>query len=146
MSFPEDVSVGDASARSSSDLAREGAEDGSETDGGGGGGGHGQRIPRTDVMRTSTKFVAQGDAEGGASWDEEFFFPCVAGETAVRIVCIDKVEALMRFLFRSGSMIVCVCLCVFLSLFVVVWGLLSVFPICCVSDSACVEWWPFFRF
>lgn len=51
-----------------------------------------RRIPRAGAARTSTKFVSHGDPEGGASWEEEFFFARVAGEAAVRIVCIDKVR------------------------------------------------------
>lgn len=48
-------------------------------------------MPKADAARTSTKFVSQEDKEGGASWEEEFFFSRVAGETAVRIICVDKV-------------------------------------------------------
>ncbi|CAM9472554.1 unnamed protein product, partial [Sphacelaria rigidula] len=47
-------------------------------------------LPKADAARTSTKFVSQEDKEGGASWEEEFFFSRVAGETAVRIICVDK--------------------------------------------------------
>ncbi|CAN0498438.1 unnamed protein product, partial [Ectocarpus sp. 12 AP-2014] len=46
--------------------------------------------PKPDAARTSSKFVSRGDTDGGASWDEEFFFGRVSGEVAVRIVCIDK--------------------------------------------------------
>ncbi|CAM9452689.1 unnamed protein product, partial [Ectocarpus sp. 8 AP-2014] len=53
-------------------------------------GGVVRRTPKPDAARTSSKFVSHGDADGGASWDEEFFFGRVSGEVAVRIVCIDK--------------------------------------------------------
>ena len=55
-------------------------------------GGVVRRVPSADAARTSTKFIAHGDPEGGASWEEEFFFERVSGETAVRIVCVDKVR------------------------------------------------------
>eukprot|EP00752_Nemacystus_decipiens_P001367 g1356.t1 len=61
--------------------------------GGGGGAGRGGvvwRTPKPDAARTSPKFISHGDPEGGASWDEEFFFGRVSGDIAVRIVCIDK--------------------------------------------------------
>eukprot|EP00903_Cladosiphon_okamuranus_P012628 g11814.t1 len=48
------------------------------------------RTPKPGAARTSPKFVNHGDPEGGASWDEEFFFGRVSGDIAVRIVCIDK--------------------------------------------------------
>lgn len=50
-----------------------------------------RRAPKADAARTSNKFIGQGDAEGGACWEEEFFFARVSGETAVYIVCVDKV-------------------------------------------------------
>lgn len=48
-------------------------------------------IPSADAARTSPKFIAHDDTEGAASWEEEFFFERVFGETTVRIVCVDKV-------------------------------------------------------
>lgn len=103
-SFPEDSMLGEASGDVSPAMSRAGGAGGmrgrSETGigariGGAGEAGQGRglmgRIPRTGVMRTSTKFVAAGDADSSASWEEEFFFARVAGESAVRVVCIDKV-------------------------------------------------------
>lgn len=71
-------------------------------DGGGDGGGAGRggvvwRTPKPDAARTSPKFISHGDPEGGASWDEEFFFGRVSGDIAVRIVCIDKVGVFFFF-------------------------------------------------
>lgn len=63
-----------------------------------------RRTPTPDAARTSPKFISHVDAEGGASWDEEFFFGRVSGEIAVRIVCIDKVPSAALRVFLSGRM------------------------------------------
>ncbi|CAM9758143.1 unnamed protein product, partial [Hapterophycus canaliculatus] len=103
-SFPRDGGLDGFGGRSSSEpsLAAAAAEReevaegeggrGATGGGGGGGGGAGvfRRTPKPDAARTSAKFISHGDPEGGASWDEEFFFGRVSGEIAVRIVCVDK--------------------------------------------------------
>lgn len=80
-------------------------------------GGVVRRTPKPDAARTSSKFIGERDAEGGASWDEDFFFGRVSGEIAVRIVCIDKVCGLVgvaaaRVYAGRCERFVCVCACV----------------------------------
>lgn len=58
--------------------------------------GGGVVIPSVGTARTSTKFVTVANREGGVTWEEEFFFSRVAGDIAVRIVCIDKVRVVIR--------------------------------------------------
>lgn len=76
-------------------------------------------LPKTDTARTSTKFVSQEDKEGAASWEEEFFFSRVAGETAVRIVCVDKVCCVFWKERERAFMRVCYCCLCCVSSFVV---------------------------
>ncbi|CAM9215574.1 unnamed protein product [Scytosiphon promiscuus] len=101
-SFSRDDGLDNLGGRSTSEssLAGAGAADKEEAmqgQGGAGGaaragegGGGFRRTPKPDAARTSPKFISHGDPEGGASWDEEFFFGRVSGDIAVRIVCVDK--------------------------------------------------------